>query len=100
MKIIVGIDVCNLQIRAFRPEPEIQTAAATATTAAMPNDDAGKMVFWNSVEPNRLNKRQLGYLKGKALRKAERIVDKNGGINISGEYGSIEVDEQDFIPIK
>lgn len=37
-------------------------------------------------------------LKGKALRKAEKVVDKYGGINISGVYGSIEIDERDRAP--
>ncbi|MFL6412019.1 MAG: hypothetical protein ACJ71K_12370 [Nitrososphaeraceae archaeon] len=71
MKMIVDIDLWNCQIRSFRPE--IQTP--------MPNDDLRKMLFWNSSEPDRLNKRQLGHLRGRALRKAERIVDKYGGIN-------------------
>jgi hypothetical protein len=33
------------------------------------------------------------------MKKAARIVDKYGAINISGIYGSIEVDELDFIPL-
>jgi hypothetical protein len=52
----------------------------------------------NNVPISWLNKREFGYLKGAALKKAERIVDKLAGINISGEYGSIEIDESDFIP--
>jgi hypothetical protein len=66
----------------------------------MPNDDVGKMLFWNNVNLDRLNKREYGELKGKALSKAERIVNKYGGINISGQYGSIEIDERDFIPFE
>ena len=88
--IIVDIDVANLQIRAAKPQ--LQTI--------MPNDDVGKMLFWNSVDLDRLNKRQYGELKGKALRKAERIVNKFVGINISGQYGSISIDEADFIPFE
>ena len=90
MMIIVDIDVANLQIRAAKPQ--IQTP--------MPNDDVGKILFWNSVDLDRLNKREYGELKGKALRKAERIVNKFGGINISGQYDSIEIDERDFIPFE
>jgi hypothetical protein len=56
------------------------------------------MVFFHLAEPDCLNKRQLGYLKGKALRKAESIVDRYGAINISGVYGSIEIDQNDSIP--
>jgi hypothetical protein len=29
----------------------------------MPNGDMEKMLFWNSVDADRLNKRQMGYLK-------------------------------------
>jgi len=35
-------------------------------------------------------------LKGQALKKAEKLVNENGGINIPGEYGSLEIDEKDF----
>lgn len=66
----------------------------------MPNDDVGKMLFYNSCSLERLNEGEWGMLKGKALRRAERIVDKYGAINISGIYGSIEIDEKDFIAKK
>lgn len=36
--------------------------------------------------------------KEKGLRKTERIVDKYGNLGTSGEYGSIFIDEKDFIP--
>jgi hypothetical protein len=36
-------------------------------------------------------------LKGTALAKAAKLLNQNGGINISGEYGSIEIDEKEFI---
>ena len=66
----------------------------------MPNDDVGKMLFCKSVPLDRLccNKRTFGTLKGIALRKARRIVNKYGAINRSGIYGSIEIDEKVFIP--
>jgi hypothetical protein len=44
------------------------------------------------------NESRFGTLNGKALKKAERLVNQNGGINISGQYGSIEINEEDFIP--
>ena len=88
-KIVIDIDVANLTIRAFKPE--IQTL--------MPNDDLGKQFFWNNVDLERLNKRQFVLLKGAAYRKAERIVERYGGINVSGQYGSIEIDEKDFEPL-
>ena len=65
-KIIVDIDVWNCQIRASKRE--IQTY--------MPNNDVGKMIFWNYVNSERLNKKTYARLKGRGYRKAERIVDK------------------------
>lgn len=35
-------------------------------------------------------------LKGKALEQAQKI-NENGDIHTSGEYGSIEIDENDFV---
>ena len=37
-KIIVDINVWNREIRAFKPEDQ---------ATPMPNDDAGKMLFWD-----------------------------------------------------
>jgi hypothetical protein len=88
MKIIVDIDVANLSIRASKPDIPVP----------MPNDDVGKLFFFQVVPAERLNKRVYGNLKGRGLQKAKRIVDRFGGINISGEYGSIEIDEKDFVP--
>ena len=85
---IVDIDVANCTIRAKKPK--VQTF--------MPNDDLGKILFFNSAPDERLNEGTCGILKGKALRKAKRIVDRYGAINISGFYGSIEIDEKDFVP--
>jgi hypothetical protein len=88
-KIIVDINVANLEIRALRPL--VQTA--------MPTSEVAKIGWWESKEASqeRLNKRELGLLKVKALKKAERIVNREGGINILGQYGSIEIDEKDFV---
>jgi hypothetical protein len=88
-KIIVDIDVWNREIRAFKPEDQ---------ATPMPNDDVGKMLFLNITPSECFNKRQFGSLKGNALTKARSIVDKYGAINISGIYGSIEINEEDFVP--
>jgi hypothetical protein len=90
-KIIVDIDIWNREIRAFKPEDQ---------ATPMPNDDAGKTIFQNVAPSERFNRRQVGILKGNALTKARSIVDKYGAINISGIYGSIEIDENDFVPSK
>ncbi|MDR4511018.1 MAG: hypothetical protein MRJ93_04860 [Nitrososphaeraceae archaeon] len=87
-KIVVDIDVSNCKIIAFKPE--IQTL--------MPNDDVGKNLFWNTVEIERLDKRVMGELKGNGLKTAQEIVNKYGSMNTTGIYGSIEIDENDFVP--
>jgi hypothetical protein len=87
--IVVDITVANCQIRALKPKDEYQTMP-------MPNTDTEKLVWWNSVDPGRINNRLYGTLKGQALKKAEKLVNENGGINIPGEYGSLEIDEKDF----
>lgn len=87
-KIIVDIVVSNCQIIAAKPALQIP----------MGNSDVEKMLFWNTAPVERFNQRVYGDLEGAALRKAEKIVNKEGGINISGEYGSIKIDESEFIP--
>ena len=86
-KIIVDIDISNCQIRAFKPQ--IQTFCK--------NDDISKILFWNTYEPDRLNKRQLGSLRGDALKEAAKIIDKYGSINTIGFYDSLKIDKKDFI---
>jgi len=36
-------------------------------------------------------------LKGVALKKAKMVIDRNDSLNMSGIYGSIEINESDFI---
>ena len=50
-----------------------------------PNTDAEKIIWWGTVDLQRLNKRVAGTLKGNALKKAEKIVDKYWMINMSDE---------------
>ena len=73
-------------------------AANSETQTLIPNKLYEKTAYLKSVDWFRINKRQFGELKGKALLKAEMIIDKYGGINIQGDYGSIEIDEKDFLP--
>jgi hypothetical protein len=44
-------DVWNCTIRAFKPDDQ---------TNPMPNDDAHKILWWNTVDSKRLNNRQFG----------------------------------------
>ena len=60
--IIVDIDVWNRKIRAYKPD--IQTP--------LPNDDIHKVIFWNNVDPTRINKRTHGYLKAEASKRARK----------------------------
>jgi hypothetical protein len=39
-------------------------------------------------------------LKDKALEKVKRLVDQNGGIDVSCECGSIKIEERDFLPLE
>jgi hypothetical protein len=66
----------------------------------MANDDLGRVVFFNMTYSNRLNNRIFGNLRGKALKKAQRIVDRFGSISTSGEYGSIGIDSKDFVKVE
>ena len=86
--ILVDVIVANCQIRALRPVFDSKNA--------MPNSGAEKLVWWNTTDSDRLNRRVLGSLSGKALKKAQKLVSENGGTNISGEYGSLLVSEEDF----
>ena len=49
----------------------------------------------------RLNDGVVGILKDSALQKAEQVIDLSdySGINHSGIYQKIEIDEKDFVPI-
>jgi hypothetical protein len=86
-KIIVDLDVWNCQIRAFKPE--IQTPLTKL--------DVEQMLFWKDAPSERLSKRVMGTLTGAALEKAKRVINRNGSLNMSGIYGSIEMDETDFV---
>jgi hypothetical protein len=86
-KIIVDLDVWNCQIRAFKPEIQIP----------LRNSDVEQMLFWKGAPSDRLNKGVVGTLEGAALRKAKRVIDRNGSLNMSGIYGSVEIDESDFV---
>jgi hypothetical protein len=90
--ILVDVIVANCRIRALRSVFDF--------TNAMPNSDVEKLVWWrNTMDSDRLNRRVLGSLSGKALKNAQELVSKNGEINISGEYGSLLVSEEDFVRI-
>jgi hypothetical protein len=39
----------------------------------------------------------FGRLKGAALRQAFKVVREHGALDISGEYGSLEINDNDFV---
>jgi hypothetical protein len=86
-KIILDLDVWNCQIRAFKSEIQIPLG----------NSDVEQLLFGKGSPSERLNKRAMGTIKGAVLRKAKRVIDRNGSLNMSGIYGSIVIDEKDFI---
>ena len=90
-KIWVDVTCWDCQIVAYRPNDQGNP---------MPNSDAGKVLFFNTCPNNRLNSRVMGFLQGRALRNAIAMINAHGGINISGEYGSLLCDEKDFIPVE
>ncbi|HEU4822589.1 MAG TPA: hypothetical protein VFS97_04125 [Nitrososphaeraceae archaeon] len=57
-------------------------------------------IKWNTATCDTLNQRlsnrTFGRLLGKAMERAIQVVMENGELSISGEYGSIEIDDSDF----
>ena len=53
------------------------------------------------IVAHRLDDCAVGILKDGALQKAEQVIDlyDYSGINHSGIYGELEIDEKDFVPI-
>ena len=86
--IIVDINVANYTIRGTKPIGQFQ------------NDPMPVNAMPENVNPDRLNYRVYGELKGKALKKAQKIVNANGSLSTSGEYGYITIQAQDFVPFE
>ena len=45
----------------------------------------------------RVEQRVFGKLKDAALKEVFRVVRNNGGLDISGEYGSLEINGKDLV---
>jgi len=52
--------------------------------------------FSGSELEERLQNRVYGRFKGAALKEAFKVARDNGGLDISGEYGSLETSDDDF----
>ena len=75
-KIVVDVVVANCQIRAAKPVDQ---------SNFMPNTDDAKVLWFELAPASRLNNRIYGTLKGRGLKKAQKLINENGGINISAE---------------
>jgi hypothetical protein len=58
------------------------------------------MSFYHTVDLQRLNKRFGVTLKGRTLKKVKKIVETHPSISTSGECGSIDIDNKDFIELE
>jgi hypothetical protein len=96
--IIVDINVANYTIRGTKPIGQFQNDPMPVN--AMPVNEVAKIIWLENVNPDRLNYRVYGELKGKALKKAQKIVNANGSLSTSGEYGYITIQAQDFVPFE
>lgn len=96
--IIVDINVANYTIRGAKPIGQFQNDPMPVN--AMPVNEVAKIIWLENVNPDRLNYRVYGELKGKALKKAQKIVNANGSLSTSGEYGFITIQAQDFVPFE
>ncbi len=89
-KIIVDIEVVNYQIRAFKSYDQ---------SSLMPNTKCGIFEFYEYADPSRFNNSVPGSLKGRAYNKASKIIDRYSSSSTHRFYGSIEISENDFVPL-
>jgi hypothetical protein len=96
--LLVDIVVRNHEVVAARP------TRVTAPPIILVRTEGGHVlpaIKWPSNFSNgmsdRLQNRVYGRLKGKALKQAFKVVRDNGGLDIAGEYGSLEINDKDFV---
>jgi hypothetical protein len=95
--LLVDIVVRNHEVVAAKPTqkmvpPIILVRTESGNVLPVIKWDGYQSYGWNQ----RLGSRTFGTFKGAALKEAYRIVRDNGGLHISGEYGSIEILDGDF----
>ena len=95
---LVDIIVAKGEIVAAKPIKEMVPPIILVRT------ESGSLlpaIKWLSNSGNgmndRLENRVYGKLKGEALKQAFKGVRDNGGLDISGEYGSLEINPKDFV---
>jgi hypothetical protein len=98
---LVDIVVRNHEVVAAKPIKEAVPPIILVRTAS---GSVLPAVKWTGLEnlsgsclEGRLQDRIYGRLKGAALKEAFKIVRDNGGLDIQGEYGSLEISDKDFV---
>jgi hypothetical protein len=98
---LVDIVVRNHEVVAAKP---IKEAVPPIILVRTESGSVLPAVKWTGLEnlsgsclEGRLQDRIYGRLKGAALKEAFKIVRDNGGLDIQGEYGSLEISDKDFV---
>jgi hypothetical protein len=86
----------------YIPGGEIMAFLPRIQNDPMPTDFSPKVKYLASVTGDRIDDRRQGFLTGKALEKAKKIINvhmgeiHNVGSPLANEYGSITIDPEDF----
>jgi len=98
--LMVDIVVSNGQIKAAKP---LRPTAVPIILQYTPEGTTAARLLWKRYHNDNMNERladrTYGFFRegSNALAKARRIVNKHGGLDIAGEYGSIDIDDSDFV---
>ena len=86
----------------YAPGGEIMALLPSIQNDPIPTDFNPKIKFLASVTSKRIDNRKHGFLTGKALKEAKKIINMhkgeihNIGSPLANEYGSIAIDAGDF----
>ena len=95
---LVGIVARNHGVVAAKPTKQVVPLIILVRTESGSVLPAVKWPdrFSGSGLEERLQNRVYGRFKGAALKEAFKVARDNGGLDISGEYGSLETSDDDF----
>jgi hypothetical protein len=95
--LLVDIVVRNHEVVAAKPNMKMPVPIILVRTES---DNVLPTIKWNGPTTYTLNARLenriFGKFKGAALKEAQRIVRDNGGLDVGGEYGSIDIEDKEF----
>ena len=97
---MVDIVVSNCQIMAAKP---MKPTAVPIILEYTPEGTTVARLLWKRYNDDNMNERLANRTYGSfregsnALEKARMSVNKHGGLDTAGEYGSIEIDDSDFV---